>query len=72
MALLGTPRGCCDVAGRVHPAVETYQRDHAAGKLSRREFLTRVTALGIAAPAAYGLLGLAAPEAQAQTPPAAP
>lgn len=57
-----------DVAGRVHPAVETYKRDHAAGKLSRREFLTRVTALGIAAPAAYGLLGLVAPEAKAQTP----
>ena len=53
---------------RLHPAAETYARDCAAGKLSRREFLTRVTALGIAAPAAYGLLGLVAPEARADTP----
>jgi peptide/nickel transport system substrate-binding protein len=33
----------------------------AKGKLDRREFLTRATALGVAAPTAYGLLGLAAP-----------
>ena len=52
----------------IHPAATTYARDCAAGKLSRREFLTRATALGLAAPAAYGLLGLMAPEAQAQTP----
>ncbi|KPQ08528.1 MAG: peptide/nickel transport system substrate-binding protein [Rhodobacteraceae bacterium HLUCCA12] len=52
----------------IHPAARMYARECSAGKLSRREFLTRATALGLAAPAAYGLLGLAAPEARAQTP----
>ncbi|MCB1344493.1 MAG: ABC transporter substrate-binding protein [Rhodobacteraceae bacterium] len=52
--------------GRVHPAAEIYLRDHAAGKLSRREFLTRTTALGVAATAAYGMLGMIAPEARAE------
>ena len=54
------------VQDRVHPAAEIYLRDHAAGKLSRREFLTRTTALGVAATAAYGMLGLVAPEARAE------
>lgn len=31
------------------------------GQLSRREFLTRATALGVSVPAAYGLLGLPTP-----------
>ena len=54
------------VQDRVHPAAEIYLRDHTAGKLSRREFLTRTTALGVAATAAYGMLGLVAPEARAE------
>jgi peptide/nickel transport system substrate-binding protein len=45
----------------VHPAAEMYARECAEGKLSRREFLTRATALGLAVPTAYGLLGLSAP-----------
>ena len=45
----------------VHPAAEMYAREVRAGQMSRREFLARATALGVAAPAAYGLLGLAAP-----------
>ncbi|WP_435258799.1 ABC transporter substrate-binding protein [Thioclava sp. FR2] len=50
----------------VHPAAEMYAEEVRAGKLSRREFLVRATALGVAAPTAYGLLGLTAPaEAQA-------
>ncbi|GAB1380418.1 ABC transporter substrate-binding protein [Pararhodobacter sp.] len=58
-----------EAVDRVHPAADVYARDYRAGKLSRREFLTRATALGLAAPAAYGLIGLAAPSAaQAQTP----
>ncbi|WP_368187983.1 ABC transporter substrate-binding protein [Aestuariibius sp. HNIBRBA575] len=48
-----------------HPAVQTYVRDHAAGKLSRREFLTRTTALGVTSAAAYGLLGMTSPAAAA-------
>ncbi|MCC5992064.1 MAG: ABC transporter substrate-binding protein [Rhodobacteraceae bacterium] len=55
-------------ATEIHPAAELYARECRAGQLSRREFMTRATALGVAAPAAYGLLGLAAPEAKAQTP----
>ncbi|MCU0908690.1 MAG: ABC transporter substrate-binding protein [Rhodobacteraceae bacterium] len=45
----------------VHPAARMYAAEHAAGKLSRREFLVRSTALGVSAAAAYGLIGLAAP-----------
>ena len=55
-------------ARRVHPAARMYARECQAGQLSRREFLTRATALGVAVPAAYGLIGLAAPEARADTP----
>ncbi len=53
----------------MHPIALQYARDEKAGKLSRREFMARTTALGISVPAAYGLLGLAAPtpaHAQAQ------
>lgn len=46
---------------RSHPAAEMYAREHKAGHLSRREFLTRSTALGLSAGAAYGLIGLNAP-----------
>jgi len=38
-----------------------YAAEVEQGKLSRREFLTRSTALGATAAAAYGALGLAAP-----------
>ncbi|WP_242679064.1 ABC transporter substrate-binding protein [Rhodobacter calidifons] len=50
---------------KLHPAAQMYATEHADGKLSRREFLTRTTALGVSAAAAYGLIGLPAP-AQAQ------
>jgi len=46
---------------KVHPAALMYAKEEKAGKLSRREFLTRSTALGLSATAAYGLLGLSAP-----------
>lgn len=52
---------------RLHPAARMYARECAAGRLGRREFLTRATALGVGAVAAYGLMGLAAPQARAQT-----
>lgn len=45
----------------VHPAAKMYAAEVAEGKLSRREFLVRSTALGLSATAAYGLLGLDAP-----------
>jgi peptide/nickel transport system substrate-binding protein len=47
----------------VHPAARMFAEELTAGKLSRREFLTRSTALGLSATAAYGLIGLAAPTA---------
>ncbi len=49
------------ISDRVHPAVEMHVQEVADGKLSRREFLTRATALGVTATAAYGMLGLAQP-----------
>jgi peptide/nickel transport system substrate-binding protein len=52
----------------LHRAARMYADECRAGKLSRREFLTRATALGVTATAAYGLIGVAAPKAIAQTP----
>ncbi|WP_050526007.1 ABC transporter substrate-binding protein [Pseudorhodobacter aquimaris] len=52
----------------LHPAALAYAAEVGAGTLDRRDFLTRACALGIAAPTAYGLLGLAAPQANAATP----
>ncbi|MGB7268220.1 MAG: ABC transporter substrate-binding protein [Albidovulum sp.] len=52
----------------MHPTAKIYADDCKAGKLSRREFLSRTTALGVSATAAYGLLGVAAPKAMAAEP----
>jgi len=51
---------------RLHPAARLYAEEVRAGTMSRREFLTRASALGVASAAAYGLLGLTAPQAVAQ------
>ncbi|THH37137.1 ABC transporter substrate-binding protein [Aliishimia ponticola] len=45
----------------IHPAARAYADEAAAGTLSRREFLTRATSLGVTSAAAYGLLGAAKP-----------
>lgn len=45
----------------IHPAALMYATEAKAGKLSRREFLSRTTALGLTTTAAYGLLGMTAP-----------
>ncbi len=45
----------------VHWAAEMHAEELKAGKLSRREFLTRATMLGVTATAAYGMIGLTAP-----------
>ncbi|MFZ1339552.1 MAG: ABC transporter substrate-binding protein [Paracoccaceae bacterium] len=50
----------------LHPGAELYGDEARSGRLSRREFLTRATALGVSATAAYGLLGVTAPAARAQ------
>ncbi len=51
-----------------HPGIRTYARDYAAGKMSRRDFLTRASALGASTAVAYGMIGLAAPRASAAEP----
>ncbi|TGD45487.1 ABC transporter substrate-binding protein [Pseudotabrizicola sediminis] len=45
----------------LHPAATMLASEVRAGTLSRREFMTRTTALGVTATAAYALLGLDAP-----------
>ena len=45
-------------APRIHPAAQMYADEYKAGKLSRREFLTRATALGVGTAAAYSMIGL--------------
>jgi len=45
----------------LHPGASMHLAEVKAGELSRREFLTRTTALGVSAVAAYGLLGMNAP-----------
>ncbi|MCW1917712.1 ABC transporter substrate-binding protein [Rhodobacter sp. KR11] len=50
-----------DTTMGLHPAAAMHLDEVRAGKLDRREFMTRVTALGVTATAAYGLLGLSAP-----------
>ncbi|WP_137700591.1 ABC transporter substrate-binding protein [Marimonas lutisalis] len=45
----------------VHKAALMYADEFKAGKLSRREFLARTTALGVTASAAYALGGLSQP-----------
>ena len=57
-----------NTATRLHPAATMYAQECQAGTLSRREFLTRTTALGVAAPVAWGLLGLEAPAFAQETP----
>ncbi|MDB0061880.1 ABC transporter substrate-binding protein [Octadecabacter sp.] len=51
--------------GPLHPAIDVYVKDAKAGKLDRREFMARTTALGVTSAAAYGLLGLTQPAAAA-------
>ena len=53
---------------QIHPAAVMHAEEVRAGKLSRREFLVRTTALGVTASAAYGLLGLEAPALAQDTP----
>ncbi len=47
----------------MHWAAEMHAQEYRNGKLSRREFMARATALGVAVPAAYGLIGLHSPAA---------
>ena len=50
-----------DMKMGLHPAAEMHLAELKAGQMDRREFLTRVTALGVTAAGAYALLGAEAP-----------
>ena len=54
-----------------HPAAKLYARELAQGLIGRREFLTRVTGLGVGVGAAYALGGLGTPAAAQEDLPAA-
>jgi peptide/nickel transport system substrate-binding protein len=45
----------------IHFAAKNYAAEVASGTLSRREFMTRATSLGVTTAVAYGLLGLTQP-----------
>ena len=45
----------------IHPTAEMYAAELKAGRLSRREFFARATALGVTTAAAYGLAGVQRP-----------
>lgn len=45
-------------ANQVHPAALAYAQEVADGTMSRREFLTRATALGVSAAGAYAMIGV--------------
>ncbi|MBX2856217.1 MAG: ABC transporter substrate-binding protein [Rhodobacteraceae bacterium] len=45
----------------MHPAVETFAKEHRKGLMDRREFLARATALGATSMAAYGMIGVPTP-----------
>ena len=47
----------------IHKAAHMYAKECIEGKLSRREFLSRTTALGVTATAAYALMGAKVPAA---------
>ncbi len=49
----------------LHPALDGYATEVKSGGMNRREFISRASALGVSAAAAYGALGLVAPAAMA-------
>ena len=53
---------------RLHPAALMWAAEYRSGQMSRREFVSRATMLGVSTAAAYTLIGAAAP-ARAQTTP---
>lgn len=53
------------LGAKLHSAAKMYLQEHKSGQLNRREFLSRATALGVTAAAAYGAMGIAQPAAAA-------
>lgn len=54
---------------KIHPAAQMHAQEHERGELSRREFMTRATALGLTATTAYGLIGMSPAKADRVVPP---
>lgn len=50
----------------IHHAARMFATEHLAGQMSRREFLSRATALGVTSAAAYGLIGATPVQAQSE------
>jgi peptide/nickel transport system substrate-binding protein len=53
----------------VHPAAEMWAEEFKAGKMSRREFITRASSLGVATAMIYGLGGIAPARAESHMQP---
>ena len=51
----------------VHPATQMYKEEFEAGKMDRREFMTRATMLGVTTTAAYAMIGAEPAKAAAHT-----
>ncbi len=50
-----------NACARKHPAAMMHADEYREGKISRREFITRATALGVTTAAAYSMIGAATP-----------
>ncbi len=46
---------------KIHSAAHMYAQEFEEGAMSRREFLTRATSLGLSATAAYAMIGMSSP-----------
>ncbi|WP_375173199.1 ABC transporter substrate-binding protein [Pseudooceanicola sp.] len=53
----------------VHPAAEMWAEEFKAGKMSRREFITRASTLGVATATIYGLGGITPAQAESHMQP---
>ena len=57
-----------ETQGQIHPAARMYAEEFKAGKLSRREFMARASALGVATAGIYALGGMEQPAAAQSAP----
>ncbi|QDY69340.1 ABC transporter substrate-binding protein [Qingshengfaniella alkalisoli] len=53
-------------SGNIHPAARMFAKEHLDNLMSRREFMSRATALGLSSAAAYHLIGLTPASAQTE------
>ena len=53
----------------VHPAAQMYADEYRSGKISRREFIARASALGVATTSIYAMGGIEAAKAESHMEP---